>query len=150
MGTTEQILQNSSSPKDITHIKNGNNKLIVTEGMFDLLSILDGTGKLESEYDFLVLNSTAFVQKAMEIIDGYISIELFLDNDTNGKGTTKKLIACSKSCKDKSKFYLGFKDMNKWLVHRSKKGVGQGAQDVFLLPQKQTCFTPGGRKEKKK
>ncbi len=142
--------KNSSSPKDITHIKNGNNKLIVTEGMFDLLSILDGTGKLESEYDFLVLNSTAFVQKAMEIIDGYISIELFLDNDTNGKGTTKKLIACSKSCKDKSKFYLGFKDMNKWLVHRSKKGVGQGAQDVFLLPQKQTCFTPGGRKEKKK
>jgi hypothetical protein len=31
--------KSSSSLKDITHIKNGNKKLIVTEGIFDLLSI---------------------------------------------------------------------------------------------------------------
>ncbi len=30
-----------------------------------------------------------------------------------------------------------------------KKGLGQKAQDVFLLPQKQTCFTPDGRKVKR-
>ena len=33
--------KNSSSPKDFTHIKNGNNSLIVTEGMFDMLSLLE-------------------------------------------------------------------------------------------------------------
>ena len=60
-----KYVKNSSSPKDISHIKNGHTRLIVTEGMFDLLSILDSTEKLELKYDFLVLNSTAFVQKAM-------------------------------------------------------------------------------------
>jgi len=30
-----------------------------------------------------------------------------------------------------------------------KKGISQEAQDVFLLPQKQTCFTPDGCKENK-
>jgi 5S rRNA maturation endonuclease (ribonuclease M5) len=142
--------KNSSSPKDSKHIKNGNTKLIVTEGMFDLLSIVEYHKNLESDCDFLVLNSTAFVQKAMRTLDGYSSIELYLDNDTNGKRTAKKLMAYSKSCKDKSTFYSGFKDMNEWLTHSTKNGLGQGAQDVFLLPQKQTCFTPVGRKEKNK
>ena len=142
--------KNSSSPKDITHIKNGNNKLIITEGMLDLLSILDNIEKLESEYDFLVLNSTAFVQKAMKVIEDYSSIELYLDNDPNGKQTTQKLIKHSKNCKDESAFYKEFKDMNEWLVQKAKMGLGQGAQDVFLLPQKQTCLTPGGRKVKRK
>ncbi|HDZ05501.1 MULTISPECIES: toprim domain-containing protein [Maribacter] len=142
--------KNSSSPKDITHIKNGYDKLIITEGMFDLLSILEYHKNLESDYDFLVLNSTAFVQKVMRTLEGYSSIELYLDNDSNGKRTTEKLMAHSKSCKDKSKHYSGFKDMNEWLRGSSINGVGQKAQDVFLLPQKQTCFTPGGRKEKNK
>jgi|AntRauMFilla1563_2_1112583.scaffolds.fasta_scaffold19014_3 5S rRNA maturation endonuclease (ribonuclease M5) len=142
--------KNSSSPKDSTHIKNGNTKLIITEGMFDLLSIVEYQKNLESNYDFLVLNSTAFIQKAMKILEGYSSVELYLDNDTNGKRTAKKLMACSKSCKDKSKHYSGFKDMNECLIHSNNMVVGQKVQDVFLLPQKQTCFTPGGRKEQKK
>ncbi|HDZ04659.1 hypothetical protein LCGC14_0354490 [marine sediment metagenome] len=142
--------KNSSSPKDITQIKNGNKKLIITEGMFDLLSILDSTKNLESEYDFLVLNSTAFLNKAMKVIDDYHQIDLYLDNDRNGKATTEKLITHSDNCLDKSSLYEGYKDMNEWLIFNAKNGFGQGVRDVFLLPQKQTRFTPGGRKEKKK
>ena len=142
--------KNCSSPKDITHIKNGNGKLIVTEGMFDLLSILEGTEESNLEYDFLVLNSTAFLKKGMKIIDSYSQIDLYLDNDQNGKGATQKLMARSNNCLDRSKFYEGFKDMNEWLICNAKKGLGQEAQDVFLLPQKQSCFAPGGRKVKKK
>jgi hypothetical protein len=112
--------KNSSSPKDSTHIKNGNKRLIVTEGMFDLLSIVEVNTNLELEYDFLILNSTAFVQKAMQTLEGYSTIELYLDNDTNGIQTTRKLIAYSKNCKNKSALYSGFKDMNEWLVNRSK------------------------------
>ena len=139
-----------SSPKDITHIKNGNEKLIVTEGMFDLLSILSYNGILEAEYDFLVMNSTAFVSKASEILNDYLQIDLYLDNDTNGQRTAEKLMEHSNNCINKSIIYRGFKDINEWLIYNAKKGLGQGAQDVFLLPQKQTCFTPGGRKEKNK
>nr|WP_298923737.1 toprim domain-containing protein [uncultured Allomuricauda sp.] len=142
--------KNSSSPKDTTHIKNENKKLVVTEGMFDLLSILDSTKNVESEHDFLVLNSTAFLRKAIKVIDGYNQIDLYLDNDKNGKETTGHLIAHSNNCIDKSIIYKGFKDMNEWLIYNAKKGLGQEARDVFLLPQKQTRFTPGGRKVKKK
>ena len=142
--------KNSSSPKDITHIKNGKDKLIIIEGMFDLLSIVEDTEKSLSEYDFLVLNSTAFVSKAIKVMDGYNQINFYLDNDANGKRTTQKLIKHSKNFEDKSMLYTGFKDMNEWLIHIAKKGLGQEEQDVFLLPQKQTCFTPGGRKEEMK
>ncbi|TXN37831.1 DNA primase [Flagellimonas hymeniacidonis] len=142
--------KNSSSPKDTTHIKNGNKKLIVTEGMFDLLSILENSKTLKSEYDFLVLNSTAFLRKAIKVIDGYNQIDLYLDNDTTGKKTTQKLIAHFNNCLDKSIIYKGFKDMNEWLMFNARNGLGQGARDVSLLPQKQTRFTPGGRKVKKK
>ncbi len=142
-----KYVKNSSSPKDITHIKNGHTRLIVTEGMFDLLSILDSTEKLESEYDFLVLNSTAFVQKAMNLIDGYTGVELYLDNDTSGKLTTQKLIEHSKNCEDKSKPYSGFKDINEWLIYNAKKGLGQGTQDVFLLPQNKLALLPAVAKK---
>tara|TARA_R110001583_G_scaffold12279_3_gene54604 strand:+ start:1385 stop:2341 length:957 start_codon:yes stop_codon:yes gene_type:complete len=142
--------KNCSSPKDITHIKNGNGKLIVTEGMFDLLSILEGIEESNLEYDFLVLNSTAFLKKGIKIIDSYSQIDLYLDNDQNGKGATQKLMARSNICLDKSMLYEGFKDMNEWLVKSAKKGLGQEARDVSLLPQRQTRFTPDGRKVKKK
>ena len=142
--------KNSSSPKDITHIKNGNGKLIVTEGTFDLLSILEFNKEIETEYDFLVLNSTALVKKAMKIINGYTRIDLYLDNDTTGKATTQNLLAHSNNCLDKSSLYEGYKDMNEWFIFKAKNGFGQEAQDVFLLPQKRSCFAPGGRKVKKK
>tara|TARA_R110000765_G_scaffold24919_2_gene62002 strand:+ start:1363 stop:2319 length:957 start_codon:yes stop_codon:yes gene_type:complete len=142
--------KNCSSPKDITHIKKGNGKLIVTEGVFDLLSLLSYNEILEAEYDFLVLNSTAFVSKAMEIMKGYLQIDLHLDNDSNGRRTTQKLMAHSNNCLDKSMLYEGFKDMNEWLVKNAKKGLGQEARDVSLLPQRQTRFTPDGRKVKEK
>ncbi len=83
-------------------------------------------------------------------MDGYDQIDLYLDNDSTGKATTQKLMAHSNNCLDKSSLYEGYKDMNEWLIYNAKKGFGQEAQDVFLLPQKQTCFTPGGRKVKKK
>jgi hypothetical protein len=142
--------KNSSSPKDCTHIQNGLTQLIITEGMFDLFSILDSNERLETEYDFLVLNSTAFVQKAMKIMDGYASIDLYLDNDTSGRQTTQDLIKQFNNCKDKSSLYTGFKDMNEWLMGDGKDVIGQGIQDVSLLPQRQTCFAPGGRKVKRK
>ncbi|MDE3741690.1 toprim domain-containing protein [Maribacter polysaccharolyticus] len=142
--------KNCSSPKDITHIKKGNGKLIVTEGVFDLLSLLSYNEIFEAEYDFLVLNSTAFVSKAMEIMKGYLQIDLYLDNDPNGRRTTQQLMARSTNCLDISMLYEGFKDMNEWLVNYAKKGLGQEARDVSLLPQRQTRFTPDGRKEKEK
>ena len=145
-----RYIKNSSSPKNLTHTKYGHTKLIVTEGMFDLLSILECNGNIESEYDFLVLNSTAFVQKAMKIIEQYSNTLLYLDNDPNGKQTAQNMMRHSKNCEDRSTLYAGFKDMNEWHMGGATDVIGQGIQDVFLLPQKRSCFAPDGRKIKRK
>ena len=145
-----KYLKNGSSPKDVTHLKNGQSRLMVTEGMFDLLSILKTDKRLETQYDFLVMNSISFLEKVKLISVDYSQIELYLDNDTNGEVTTQNLIKGTNRFKDKSALYHGFKDVNDWWMDLAKKGLGQKAQDVFLLPQKQTCFTPDGCKEYKK
>jgi len=145
-----KYLKNSCSPKDITRIEIGHSKLLITEGMFDLLSLTEINKNLTSEYDFLIMNSIGFLEKVKLISKEYETIDLYLDNDSNGKLTTENFLKVSNKFKDKSKLYDGFKDVNDWLIDRAKKGISQEAQDVFLLPQKQTCFTPDGCKENKK
>jgi hypothetical protein len=144
-----KYLKNCTSPKDIKLLQNGYDVLTITEGMFDLLSILAHRPELRQKSDFLVMNSTVFIEKTMSILKGYSSIELYLDNDFNGRLCTEKLMK-HKGAKDKSFIYKGHKDMNQWLMENAKKGLGQEARDVSLLPQKQTRFTPGGRKVNEK
>ncbi|MCG2462392.1 toprim domain-containing protein [Flavobacteriaceae bacterium F89] len=116
-----KYMKNSSSPKDVTHIKNGHSKLIITEGMFDLLSIMESYKSLQDKYDILVLNSTAFVKRALGYLDGYARIELYLDNDDSGKRTAKTLMENNKDCIDRSGLYNGFKDINEWIVSGGPK-----------------------------
>lgn len=141
-----KYLKNCTSPKDITIIGNGYDILTVTEGMFDLLSILAFRPDLRQKSDFLVMNSTVFIEKTISILKGYSSIELYMDNDSNGRSVAKTLME-RRGAKDMSSIYMGYKDMNEWQSANSEYAIGQGIQDVFLLPQKQTCFTPDGRKE---
>ncbi len=145
-----KYFKNSSSPKDITYINNEKIRLIVIEGMFDLLSILEHNEIMKVEYDFLILNSTSFVEKAVKIINRYDHIELYLDNDGTGRKATRNFINNSKNCVDRSSLYQGYKDINKWVTSTAKKELGQQRQDVFLLSQKQSCFAPDGCKEFKK
>ncbi|WP_339628844.1 toprim domain-containing protein [uncultured Maribacter sp.] len=140
-----KYLKNCTSPKDVTHIQNGHQKLTITEGMFDLLSIVGYIGVLPQKSDFLVMNSTVFIEKTISILKGYSNIELYLDKDPNGRSVTERLLKYG-GAKDMSFIYKGHKDMNQWLMENAKKGLGQEARDVSLLPQKQTRFTPGGRK----
>lgn len=116
--------------------------------MFDLVSIVAHQPDLRQKSDFLVMNSTVLIQKAMQVFKGYTKIKLCLDNDLNGRLCTKRLME-HRGAMDMSFTYTGHKDMNQWLMENGKNPVGQGIQDVFLLPQKQTCFTPDGRKEGK-
>ncbi|MEY8020445.1 toprim domain-containing protein [Muriicola sp. SD30] len=140
--------KNSTSPKTISIFKNGHKKLIITEGMFDMLSLLELIPNIQGTHDFLILNSTAFIEKALVQFKYYDQIDLFLDNDGIGKEKTGLLLKQSHNTNDNSHLYDGFKDMNEWLIGVTKECIGQGIQDVFLLPQKQSCFAPDGCKEK--
>lgn len=141
--------KNSTSPKAISIFQSGHKKLVVMEGMFDMLSILELIPNVQETHDFLILNSTAFVENALAYFKYYDQIDLFLDNDGKGKEKTELLLKQSHNTNDNSHLYNGFKDMNEWLMGETNDGFGQGIQDVFLLPQKQSCFAPHGRKEKK-
>ena len=106
----------SSSPKDLWWITNGSQKLIVIEGMFDMLSLLTLFPNLKGEADFLILNSIAFAEKALPYLDTYTSVELYLDQDKAGRKTTSFYLNTSAKCIDKSNFYKAEKDLNAWLM----------------------------------
>ncbi len=114
----------SSSPKDITTIKNGNAEATVFEGFFDFLSFLAIPKNQEQKpSDFLILNSVSFFQKALPILEQYQAINLYLDRDTSGKNVTREALAISPKYQDKSGLYQLHKDLNEWFVHQNKKRV---------------------------
>ena len=138
--------KSSTSPKDSSHINNGKEKLIVTEGMFDMLSILETYKGLEQHYDFLVLNSTAFLEKALDFIADYKHVELYLDNDANGQRTTQDFLAFSSKCTDKAALYSGYKDVNEW--HMENVKIALGRKRKMCHCHDNLAFTPDGCKRK--
>lgn len=113
-----KFYKNSTSPKDTSHIKNGKQRLIITEGMFDFLSILVCQPGDFEEYDFLILNSVSFISKAITIAENYESILLYLDNDSAGKKATQQIQNSHRNAVDKSSFYAKHKDLNEWLINK--------------------------------
>ena len=113
-----KYVKNSSSPKDITYKKNGNSRLIITEGMFDMLSLLERDKKLRDENDMLILNSLSFVEKIPELFESYESVQLYLDNDKAGKRSVEILLEQSPKCRDMSYLYKDFKDVNAWWMSK--------------------------------
>jgi len=112
--------KNSSSPKDFTHITNGSNKLMVTEGMFDLLSLMERNKNLLKESDLLVLNSLAFTKKIVPLFESYDSIEFYLDNDNAGKNALDILMGKGPIYKDMSHLYIDYKDVNAWWIAQNQ------------------------------
>lgn len=112
--------KNSSSPKDVTHLQNGNSRLIVTEGMFDMLSLLERDKHLMETNDLLILNSLGFIEKTFEMLDTYESIALYLDNDRAGISAVKLMMQQQTKCTDRSTLYENFKDANGWWTAQKK------------------------------
>ncbi|WP_028376037.1 toprim domain-containing protein [Leeuwenhoekiella sp. MAR_2009_132] len=108
--------KSSSSPKDLTLVKNGFSYLIILEGMFDLLSLITVYPNLKREADFLILNSIAFADKALPYFENYEVIELYLDQDEASRKITAFFLNSTSKCIDKSEFYTAEKDLNAWLM----------------------------------
>ena len=108
--------KSSSSPKDLTWIKNDSQKLMVLEGMFDLLSLITIYPDLKHKADFLILNSIAFADRAFPYFNTSAVIELYLDLDEAGRRTTALFLTENSKCIDKSQFYNPEKDLNAWLM----------------------------------
>lgn len=122
----------STSPKDVSMIRNRSRKLVITEGMFDLLTLLELKPELHKTHDLLVLNTTAFVKRMINEISDYKEAMLFLDRDKTGMVMTELLLEKCPNSRDVSSLYRGFKDINEWMAKRAKDEVWQRIQDVSL------------------
>jgi len=121
-----KYFKGSCSPKSYTHLKNGSCRLLVTEGMFDLLSLAVLEKELINSSDVIILNSLAFLAKIQTQFPEYHQVLLFLDNDGAGDSATLELLTRFENVTDKRNSYKNFKDLNEKL-NNEKKGNFKGA-----------------------
>ncbi|VXB83457.1 toprim domain-containing protein [Maribacter litoralis] len=115
-----KYFKSGSSPKDISLIKNSSTTLMVTEGMFDMLSLLEMDNSLIKKADLLILNSCSFHEKLMNYKNDYDEIDLYLDHDETGRKITDKFVNEQMNFQDCSKLYLGYNDVNDWLINKNE------------------------------
>ncbi|MCK0159740.1 CHC2 zinc finger domain-containing protein [Allomuricauda sp. F6463D] len=122
----------SNTPKDVSMMGNRSKKLAITEGMFDMLTLMELIPEIENDHDLLILNTTAFVKRMITEIGEYENVELFLDRDKAGMAMTGLLLEKCPNSRDMSSLYVGFKDINEWKAKSTKDEVRQRIQDVSL------------------
>ena len=117
--------------KDITivrHDKSGmQDRCCVLEGFMDFLSYMTLLKKGSKEVcreepcDFVVLNSVHNLKKCLLRLDCYRFIHCYLDNDMAGKKTAETISGLyGERVTDESVRYAGYKDLNDYLLVRSK------------------------------
>ncbi|SHF68141.1 CHC2 zinc finger [Salegentibacter echinorum] len=105
----------SSSPKTYTFFNRNSKQLLVTEGMFDFLSLATIDEDLVQNSDCIILNSIAFIDRIKVLIPEYDRVLLYLDNDEAGKKAAFSLLNQFDNVTDYSDAYSGYKDLNEKL-----------------------------------
>jgi hypothetical protein len=113
-----KYFKGSSSPKDITTIRNGKESCLVFEGFTDYLSYLTLKDIEKPQHDVVVLNSVMNLSKAKGFITGHEQVYTFLDNDEAGKRTTSELKLLCRNLSDQSDAYSRHKDLNDYLCKK--------------------------------
>lgn len=106
------------APKAITTISKGTDILQIFEGFMDFLSWQ--TLNLSSTCDTIVLNSLTLLPRIQEKIKSYKQVESFLDNDDAGRKSFEVLKQFYPQIIDGSVRYRTHKDINEWLVSKSR------------------------------
>ncbi len=106
----------STSPKTYTYLKNHSDRLILVEGMFDLLSLVELVPDELENKDVVVLNSLSFLEQVGQLFKYYKAVELYLDNDHPGNNYSEELIQKYKNTIDRSTLFNGYKDLNEKLI----------------------------------
>ena len=104
----------SSSPKFISYFNNQAKELALFEGFFDLLAHESSRANQPQLTNYLVLNSLAFFERSLLLMDKHDRIKLYLDNDEAGKKCTLQAVKRSSHFSDESNIYKGYKDLSEW------------------------------------
>lgn len=114
-----------TAPKDITHIcqqEESKETCFVFEGFMDYLSFLTIRKQRSPEFpdlnaqDYLILNSTSNLSKALYPLGDYERIHCFLDNDDAGRKAVEVIQSeYGLRVRDSSHLYSAHKDLNDYL-----------------------------------
>lgn len=111
-----KYFKGSSSPKGMTHYKNGNIEIAVFEGFFNFLSFQKlQQNKSLPKTDFLILNSLSFFERARPIMEAYKEANLYLDNNVAGQKFTAYALSLNSCYEDRSSLYENHEDLNDFL-----------------------------------
>ena len=134
------------APKDITHIRQQDGQRCMCylfEGFMDYLSFLTIRVRNNPQHpqldtqDYVILNSVSNLAKAESLLETYTRIGCFLDNDTAGRNTCKKLKEkFGERLLDKSMYYRDYKDLNDYLCG---KPLSQSAEPIKEKKQVQSA-----------
>ena len=113
--------KNSSSPKSYSFIDHSSTRLLITEGIFDFLSLAVLKKELVVNTDCIILNSLAFLRDLDDLFPTYSEVIIFLDNDPAGRKATKELLTIYDHITDASDLYSNFKDSNEKLMSDVEK-----------------------------
>ena len=138
-----KLFKGCIAPKDITHIQQEQPKesCYLFEGFMDYLSFL--TLRLErcpnrpelDGQDYIVLNSTSNLSKAIRPLGDYGCIHCFLDNDKTGMEAVQELREeYGLRIRDASHIYGGYNDLNDFL--RDKQNGQSEHQQQKPEPEK--------------
>ncbi|WP_081212301.1 toprim domain-containing protein [Salegentibacter sediminis] len=105
----------SSSPKTFSFFERGSKQLLITEGMFDFLSLATIDEDLVQSSDCIILNSLAFLDRIKMLIPKYDKVLIYLDNDPAGKKAANSLLNLFDNVTDYSDSYRGYVDLNEKL-----------------------------------
>ena len=136
------FFKGSIVPKDITHIRQQGEpreKCLVFEGFMDYLSFL--TLRMKNcptmsdldRQDYVILNSTSNVSKAIDVLYPYERIHCMLDNDKAGYEATRAIaLEYSYHVRDFSHNYRGYSDLNDYLCGRKQeqKNIASQVQEI--------------------
>ncbi|MBZ9630994.1 toprim domain-containing protein [Salegentibacter sp. LM13S] len=115
-----KYFKNSSSPKTYSIIRNSSQQLVITEGIFDFLSLSTINADLVQNSDCIILNSLAFLDRVKILIPGYKRVLLYLDNDPAGKKAASSLLSLYDHITDCSDSYGAYVDLNEKLMKLEK------------------------------
>ncbi|RLK06709.1 toprim domain-containing protein [Tenacibaculum discolor] len=102
--------------QDISTIKNASSRVCLFEGFINFLSYLTIYKNETLNDDFIVLNSTSLVDKAIGELKEYSDVYCYFDNDDSGKKAMELISKVHEKVMDCSEFYKGFNDLNEYLT----------------------------------
>ncbi|WP_298822909.1 toprim domain-containing protein [uncultured Capnocytophaga sp.] len=121
--------------KNFSTIKNGSEKVKMFEGFFDFLSYASEHKETYKDYDYIVLNTVAFVQSMYNNLNretnsslyknllGYNRIDTYFDNDGAGKEITKLMENLFDGVNNFSVLFDKYDDYNDFCIRGRYDGV---------------------------